>query len=112
MCTFVAEFPKPRIVEEPASQLSIKGDNATLICRATSTSDSPLFFTWKHNNIEIKAGNNQVDTVSSDRGITEASSQLHFYNVSNADAGRYQCMVSNSYGTTYSTKAKITVIGK
>lgn len=107
-----AEFPKPRIVEKPTSQLSIKGEDAHLTCRATSSSDAPLSFTWKHNNSEIKRGDTQVDTISTDRGITEASSKLYIYNVSHADAGKYQCMVSNNYGTTYSTKAKISVIGE
>ncbi|XP_001602155.3 leucine-rich repeats and immunoglobulin-like domains protein 3 [Nasonia vitripennis] len=104
------EFPKPRIVEEPKSQLSIKGRNVTLKCRATSTADAPLIFTWKHDNLELRDRTLQMDSepVFSD-GITLASSVLNLVNVTNADAGKYQCMVSNNYGTTYSGKAKISV---
>lgn len=106
------EFPKPRIIEEPASQMSIRGDNVSLACRATSTADTPLQFTWKHENVELRDADLQTDTGSSERGITEASSILHLVNVTHADAGRYQCMVANTYGTTYSAKAKISVLGE
>ncbi|XP_011502166.1 PREDICTED: leucine-rich repeats and immunoglobulin-like domains protein 3 [Ceratosolen solmsi marchali] len=105
------EFPKPRIVEEPLSQMSIKGDKVALKCRATSTADAPLSFTWKHDNVEIRDRSLQSDSEpTSTGGITLAASVLQLTNVTNAHAGRYQCMVSNNYGTTYSAKAKISVL--
>ena len=108
---FTDEYPKPRIIEDPASQMSIKGDNVSLICRATSTANAPLNFTWKHDNVEWDS-TFQTDHASSDRGITEASSTLHITNVTHSNAGKYQCMVTNNYGTTYSAKAKINVLSK
>ena len=113
MCGNVDEFPKPRIVEEPTSQLSIKGDNATLRCKASSTADAPLSFTWKHDNQEIRDRTLQRDSEPSFvDGITVATSELQLTNITNAHGGKYQCMVSNSYGTTYSNKARINVLGK
>lgn len=92
--------------------MSIKGDNVTLQCRASSTADTPLNFIWKQDNVELKDRSIQIDDVltSSDR-ITIASSILNLINITHAQSGRYQCMVSNNYGTTYSSKAKINVLG-
>ncbi|XP_044009805.1 leucine-rich repeats and immunoglobulin-like domains protein 3 isoform X2 [Aphidius gifuensis] len=104
------EFPKPIIIEEPVSKMGIKGDNVTLTCRATSTADTPLYFTWKHENVEVRK--HQVETVvtASGKGTTEATSTLNLVNVKHGNAGKYQCMVSNTYGTSYSAKAKINVL--
>ncbi|XP_054000229.1 leucine-rich repeats and immunoglobulin-like domains protein 3 [Hylaeus anthracinus] len=105
------EYPKPRIIEEPKSQMGIKGDNVTMTCRATSTANAPLQFTWKHDNVEMESGNVQINTDSKESsGVTEAFSVLHLTNVTHDDAGRYQCMVTNNYGTTYSGKAKISIL--
>jgi len=112
LCLFIDEYPKPRIIEEPASQMSIKGDDVKLICRATSTADTPLHFTWKHDNVELSDVNLQTQLSSSESGVTEATSILYLTNITHAKAGKYQCMVSNTYGTTYSTKAKLSVLGK
>lgn len=92
--------------------MGIKGDNVTLVCRATSTASAPLHFTWKHDNVEMDDVNLQINTDSVENGVTEASSILHFTNVTHANAGKYQCMVTNTYGTTYSTKAKLSILSK
>jgi hypothetical protein len=110
--SIIDEYPKPLIIEEPKSQLSTKGGNVTLVCRATSTADAPLHFTWKHDNVELDDANLQISTGSTEDGATEATSSLHLVNVTYADAGKYQCMVTNNYGTTYSSKAKLSVLGK
>lgn len=106
------KYPKPRIIQEPMSQISIKGDNVTLICRANSTADTPLNFTWKHNNVELSGMNLQTNVGSFESEATEATSMLHLNNVTHANAGKYQCLVTNSYGTTYSAKAILNVLGK
>ncbi|XP_014203572.1 leucine-rich repeats and immunoglobulin-like domains protein 3 isoform X2 [Copidosoma floridanum] len=104
-------FPKPRIVEEPHGQMSIKGDNVTLKCGATSTANTSLNFTWKRDNVELNNDSLKMDYVlTSSNGLTVASSVLHLINITNIQAGRYQCMVSNNYGTSYSSKAKINVL--
>ncbi|XP_011308382.1 leucine-rich repeats and immunoglobulin-like domains protein 3 [Fopius arisanus] len=107
------EFPKPRIIEEPSSQMGIKGDNVTLTCKATSSADTPLHFTWKHENVQLNENSPvriEDNSRASESGVTEAVSVLHLINVTHANAGRYQCMVSNTYGTSYSAKAKISVL--
>ncbi|KAL2724374.1 leucine-rich repeats and immunoglobulin-like domains protein 3 isoform X1 [Vespula squamosa] len=104
------EYPKPRIIEEPTDQKRVKGDNVTLICRATSTADAPLKFTWKRDNVELDNPNLQTDVSTLEGGVTNASSVLQLINVTHANAGKYQCMVTNSYGTTYSAKAKLSVL--
>ncbi|XP_058810468.1 leucine-rich repeats and immunoglobulin-like domains protein 3 isoform X2 [Phymastichus coffea] len=105
------ESPKPRIIEEPASQLSIKGDNVTLKCKAAITADAPFHFTWKHDNLEIRDRTLYSDEEPSLLdGLTVASSELRLNNVSNTHAGRYQCIVTNNYGTSYSAKVKISVL--
>ncbi|XP_034948545.1 leucine-rich repeats and immunoglobulin-like domains protein 3 [Chelonus insularis] len=104
------EFPKPRIIEEPNNQMSIKGENVTLTCRATSSADTPLNFVWKHENLELREAEIETNIIPSEHGITEASSTLYLVNISHTDAGKYQCMVSNTFGTAYSSKAKISVL--
>ncbi|XP_011630476.1 leucine-rich repeats and immunoglobulin-like domains protein 3 [Pogonomyrmex barbatus] len=104
------EYPKPRIIQEPVSQMSIKGENVTLVCRATSTADTPLHFIWKHDNVELDDANLQTTLSSSESGVTEATSVLYLTNISYANAGKYQCMVMNTYGTTYSAKARLSVL--
>lgn len=94
------------------SQMSIKGHNVTLICRASSTAIAQLHFIWKHNNVELNGANLQTNINSSESGATEATSMLHLTNITHANAGKYQCMVTNNYGTTYSAKATLGVLGK
>lgn len=91
-----------------------------MVCRATSTAPASLHFTWKHDNVEFNDTNPlQKSAVLMDRinrtfenGTIEVSSILQITNVTHANAGKYQCMVTNNYGTTYSTKAKLSVLGK
>lgn len=45
-----------------------------------------------------------------ENGITVSSSVLFMPNVTDINGGIYQCIVTNTYGTTYSKKAKISVL--
>lgn len=40
------------------------------------------------------------------------TTELHLLDVNFTDEGRYQCVVSNHFGSNYSTKAKLTVNGE
>lgn len=42
----------------------------------------------------------------------EYTSVLHLFNVNFTDEGKYQCIVTNHFGSNYSYKAKLTVNGK
>lgn len=43
--------------------------------------------------------------------VTNYTTRLHINNVQNTAEGRYQCIISNELGSTYSQKAQITVLG-
>lgn len=43
---------------------------------------------------------------------TIVTSVLHLNNVDHSDAGRYQCIVSNKFGATYSQRFKVSVACK
>ncbi|XP_060516185.1 leucine-rich repeats and immunoglobulin-like domains protein 2 isoform X2 [Cylas formicarius] len=106
------ELPKPRLVEEPDLEImALKGENVTLSCKAMSSSSSNMMFVWKKDNVELS--NSDVTVMSRtdpDGKSMETSSQLNLPHVDNSHAGKYQCVVSNSYGTTYSQKSTISVL--
>lgn len=103
------DFPKPYMTEEPLTQISLSGDNVTLVCRAASTSASAVSFQWKKDNMVVEHGSTDNFARTSNGDVTEYTSRLHLFNMSNRDEGRYQCIISNHFGSTYSQKAKITV---
>ena len=113
------DFPKPYIIQQPETQISLRGDNLTLFCRAASTSPSNMTFKWKLDseilkNVDEKEhcrGNRCVENLAHtfDGKGREITSKLHLRNLSYDDAGKYQCLVSNAFGGTYSEKADITV---
>lgn len=110
------ETPTPRIIESPVTQLAIMARNVTLTCAATSSASTAMTFKWKRNDVElIVPGISEMSTESFKEPMTNntiATSRLQLRNVSHAHAGKYQCIVSNSYGTTYSSKIRITVACK
>ncbi|KAJ8953281.1 hypothetical protein NQ318_015863 [Aromia moschata] len=106
------ELPKPRLIEEPDPEImALKGENITLNCRAMSSSLGAMTFLWKKDNIEIANPNVLVKSHTDPDGkSTETGSQLNLISVNHSDAGKYQCVVSNNYGTTYSQKSTISVL--
>lgn len=44
--------------------------------------------------------------------FTVLTSFLNIHNIQDEDEGRYQCVISNNFGSVYSNKARITVHGK
>lgn len=105
------DTPKPRIIDEPpATLLAIKERNLTLACSATSTSATAMTFKWKRDMTELTGANIRYETsVQPNTNNTLASSWLTLTDVGNEHVGRYQCVVGNTFGTTYSQKVKITV---
>lgn len=106
------DFPKPFITEEPVTKVALKEENVTLTCKAESTAASPMSAVWKKDNLVYK-GSQVVTLARSPDGRTNLmTSELLLQNITDDDAGRYQCVVSNDFGSTYSSRAKITVHGK
>ena len=131
------DFPKPYILKQPKTQITLKGDDLTLACRAASTSPADMTFEWKLNSDLISdelpscptalaptptavTDSSPPPTKTLGRCITniahsfdgkgrELTSQLHLTNLTYDDAGKYQCVVSNRFGATYSDRANITV---
>lgn len=105
-----SESPKPRILEEPVSQLAVKGTNVTLNCTAITSASSDMIFKWKRDNFELSP--RHIVTESSIQPLTNntvATSRLIMTDISQENAGRYQCIVSNLHGASYSQKVKIGV---
>lgn len=46
-----------------------------------------------------------------ERIVRRVSSRLHLWPVQDSHAGRYQCIATNALGSSYSTRASITVNG-
>lgn len=107
----VDDFPKPYITEEPTTKVALKEENVTLTCKAESTAVSPMTTVWKKDNLVYKGSQTVTFARSPDGRTSLMTSELLLQNITDEDAGRYQCVVSNDFGSTYSSRAKITVHG-
>lgn len=103
------DSPEPKVVEHPKAHTAIKGRSANLNCSATSNPFSNMTFLWKKNNDNISKPMVQENVTISATGQHRATSVLIIPNVTHADSGKYQCIVSNNFGTTYSSKAKVNI---
>ena len=116
------DFPKPYILKQPQTQVTLHGESLTLTCRAASTSPADLKFSWKIDSdiVEVDEPNLEATSACTSRCIRyyphsfdgkgrEITAELTLNNLTYDDAGRYQCIVSNKFGTTYSERANITV---
>ncbi|KAK1789528.1 hypothetical protein P4O66_015446 [Electrophorus voltai] len=108
------DFPKPQITVQPETQSAIKGTNVSFVCSAASSSDSPMTFAWKKDNevlsdAEIHNQAHVRSTGGEASQVTEYTTTLHLRYVESSSEGRYQCVISNHFGSTYSAKAKLTV---
>ncbi|XP_068146174.1 leucine-rich repeats and immunoglobulin-like domains protein 3 [Drosophila tropicalis] len=120
-----AESPKPKVIEEPSNMLAVKGANLTLECIATSPAAASLAATdelkikWRHDNQHVQerplgVGHDGATTetkIHHDQSTNQTTiyGYLRLTNVTYESAGRYQCVVSNAFGTTYAQKFKISI---
>uniref|UniRef100_H3B970 Leucine rich repeats and immunoglobulin like domains 3 n=1 Tax=Latimeria chalumnae TaxID=7897 RepID=H3B970_LATCH len=105
------DFPKPQITVQPETQSAIKGSNVSFVCSAASSSDSPMTFAWKKDNellldAEIE---NYAHLRAQGGDVMEYTTILRLHSVEFDSEGKYQCVISNHFGSSYSTKAKLTV---
>ncbi|XP_062850761.1 leucine-rich repeats and immunoglobulin-like domains protein 3 [Trichomycterus rosablanca] len=108
------DFPKPQITVQPETQSAIKGTNVTFVCSAASSSDSPMTFAWKKdnevlNNADIHNQAHLRSQAGDASQVTEYTTTLQLHYVESSSEGKYQCVISNHFGSTYSAKAKLTV---
>ncbi|XP_078468434.1 leucine-rich repeats and immunoglobulin-like domains protein 3 isoform X1 [Lampetra planeri] len=104
-------FPKPQISVQPETTMALRGSNVTFVCSARSSSDSPITFSWKKDNEVISDGHveNYAQVREREEEVTEYTTRLHLISVDFKHEGRYQCVISNHFGASYSNKAKLTV---
>ena len=95
-----APRPVPIVLRNPQSQSAVAGINITFVVLATGP--LPLNYQWLLN------GANLVD-IGRDSG--SRSNVLAISNVQTSDAGNYQVIVTNSYGSATSAVATLTVQG-
>lgn len=105
------DFPKPQITVQPETQAAIKGSNLSFICSAASSSDSPMTFAWKKDNelLHDAEMENYAHLRAQGGEVMEYTTILRLRNVEFASEGKYQCVISNHFGSSYSVKAKLTV---
>lgn len=104
---------------QPETQSALKGTNVTFVCSAASSSDSPMTFAWKKDNevlndaeIHHQAHLRVQGGAGGETVVTEYTTTLQLPNVEFSSEGKYQCVISNHFGSSYSTKARLTVNSK
>uniref|UniRef100_H3AEA1 Leucine rich repeats and immunoglobulin like domains 1 n=1 Tax=Latimeria chalumnae TaxID=7897 RepID=H3AEA1_LATCH len=105
------DFPKPQIIVQPETTMAVLGKDIRLTCTAASSSSSPMTFAWKKDqeilhNAEIE---NFAHARTKEGEVMEYTTVLHLKHVVFAHEGRYQCIITNHFGSTYSNKARLTV---
>lgn len=107
------DLVKPRLVEQPAVEImALKDENISLTCKGASKSPDPMVFQWKKDNKDLISGaNSNISVVVVNEGkLLESISTLSIYKAQQFNAGKYQCVVSNRFGTTYSNRSTISVL--
>ncbi|KAM9760072.1 leucine-rich repeats and immunoglobulin-like domains protein 2 [Menidia menidia] len=102
------DFPKPQITSHPETSVALRGNNVTLSCIASSSSDSPMSTAWRKDG-EVLHDAEVQNYARYQEGELIYTTVLHLLNVNFTDEGRYQCVVSNHFGSNYSRRATLTV---
>jgi len=105
------DFPKPRISSHPETAVALRGTNVTLSCVASSSSDSPMTTAWRKDG-EVLYDGRVENYARYQRGELSYTTVLHLHAVNFTDEGRYQCVVTNHFGSNYSHRARLTVNGE
>ncbi|XP_007897588.2 leucine-rich repeats and immunoglobulin-like domains protein 2 isoform X2 [Callorhinchus milii] len=105
------DFPKPQITVQPKTMVALRGRNVSFTCSAGSSSDSPMATVWRKDSEVLYDA--EIQNYSRVRGpdgeFVEHTTVLQIHSVNFTDEGRYQCVVTNYFGSNYSNKAKLTV---
>ncbi|XP_068172318.1 leucine-rich repeats and immunoglobulin-like domains protein 1 [Antennarius striatus] len=117
------DLPKPQITVQPETTMAVLGSDVRLTCTAASSSSSPMTFAWRkdqellrqaetENYAHVRAHHQEgapSDAPGTVGGVMEYTTILHLRRVTFAHEGRYQCIITNHFGSTYSTKARLIV---
>ncbi|XP_077582168.1 leucine-rich repeats and immunoglobulin-like domains protein 1 [Stigmatopora nigra] len=109
---------KPQITAQPETSVAVLGSNVRLTCTAASSSSSPMTFAWRKDQELLRNAETEnfahvraQQGAKSDRtDVMEYTTILHLRHVTFAHEGRYQCIITNHLGSTYSSKARLIVI--
>ncbi|XP_054906279.1 leucine-rich repeats and immunoglobulin-like domains protein 2 [Poeciliopsis prolifica] len=102
------DFPKPQITTHPETSVALRGNNMTLSCVASSSSDSPMTTAWRKDG-EVLYDAEVENYARYQDGQLIYTTVLHLLNVNFTDEGLYQCVVSNHFGSNYSNRAMLTI---
>ncbi|XP_062441879.1 leucine-rich repeats and immunoglobulin-like domains protein 1 [Rhea pennata] len=105
------DFPKPQIIIQPETTVAVLGKDIRFTCSAASSSSSPMMFAWKKDNEMLRNAEieNFAHVRAKDGEVMEYTTILHLRHVTFTHEGRYQCIITNHFGSTYSNKARLTV---
>lgn len=116
------DLPKPQITVQPETTVVVLGSDVRLTCTAASSSSSPMTFAWRKDQELLRNAETEnfahvrADTTSeapgTGGGVMEYTTILHLRHVTFAHEGRYQCIITNHFGSTYSNKARLVVNGR
>uniref|UniRef100_A0AAQ4PNU9 Leucine rich repeats and immunoglobulin like domains 1 n=1 Tax=Gasterosteus aculeatus aculeatus TaxID=481459 RepID=A0AAQ4PNU9_GASAC len=106
------DVPKPQITVQPETSVTVLGSDVRLTCTAASSSSSPMTFAWRKDQELLRHAemeNYHHHAPGAAGGVMEYTTILHLRHVTFAHEGRYQCIITNHFGSTYSTKARLIV---
>lgn len=111
------DLPKPQITVQPETMVTVLGSDVRLTCTAASSSSSPMTFAWRKDQELLRPAETEnfahvraSDSVGGQSGgVMEYTTILHLRRVTFAHEGRYQCIITNHFGSTYSVKARLIV---
>ncbi|XP_047204796.1 leucine-rich repeats and immunoglobulin-like domains protein 1 [Girardinichthys multiradiatus] len=116
------DLPKPQITVQPENTVTVLGSDVRLTCTAASSSSSPMTFAWRKDQELIRQGEMEnfahvrthhkgatPYTSGMGGGVMEYTTILHLRHATFAHEGRYQCIITNHFGSTYSNKAQVVV---
>ncbi|XP_076845293.1 leucine-rich repeats and immunoglobulin-like domains protein 1 isoform X2 [Brachyhypopomus gauderio] len=105
------DLAKPHITAHPAATAAVLGEDVRLTCVAVSSSSVPVTLTWRKDQEPLE--NAKVESSARPRppdgAVTDYTAVLHLRSVAFEHEGRYQCIVSNHFGSAYSSKARLSV---
>lgn len=94
--------------------MTVVGKDVHFSCSAASSSSSTMTFVWKKDSeiLHDAETENFANIREKEGDVMVYTTILHLRNVAFEHEGRYQCITTNHFGSTYSNKATLTVNGE